>query len=371
MIIAALLVAAFALAYANGSNDNFKGVATLWGSGRLGYRPALALATGATLLGSLAAVVDGSALAASFSGKGLVPDAITSDPRFAFAVGGGAAFAVLAASRLGFPVSTTHALIGALVGAGLVWVDGAVNVTRLGAAFVAPLLVSPILASGLAVTNYPLLRRGARRMGLTPTVCVCAGAACADPVPVAGATLARLAPVLTIIADEREVCEAHLGTGAAILDGAALRDGTHVLSAAAVSFARGLNDTPKIAALLLVAPALALATGGATLALAIAAGGLLGARRVAVTMSHGITTLSEGQGLVANLTTAVVVLGASRLGLPVSTTHVSCGALFGIGAATGRARLGTITQIVAAWVTTLPAGAIAAALLALAVGAGR
>ncbi len=105
-------------------------------------------------------------------------------------------------------------------------------------------------------------------------------------------------------------------------------------------------------------------------ALIIAVGGLLGARRVAETLSFEITPMNHGQGFVANLVTAALVTMASPLGLPVSTTHVSCGALFGIGAATGGARLGTIARIVAAWVTTLPAGAVAAALLALAIGAG-
>jgi PiT family inorganic phosphate transporter len=53
----------------------------------------------------------------------------------------------------------------------------------------------------------------------------------------------------------------------------------------------------------------------------------------------------------------VVVIVASNFGLPVSTTHVSCGALFGIGAVTGQARRETIVMILVAWVTTLPAGA--------------
>jgi PiT family inorganic phosphate transporter len=67
--------------------------------------------------------------------------------------------------------------------------------------------------------------------------------------------------------------------------------------------------------------------------------------------------MNHGQGFTANLMTSLIVVGASRFGMPVSTTHVSCGALFGIGAVTGQARWATIGKILAAWVTTLPLGA--------------
>ena len=81
-------------------------------------------------------------------------------------------------------------------------------------------------------------------------------------------------------------------------------------------------------------------------------------RKVADTMSRQITPMNHGEGLAANLVTGAIVLGASRLGMPVSTTHVSCGALFGIGIAGGQAQWRTIGTILAAWLTTLPAGAM-------------
>jgi PiT family inorganic phosphate transporter len=70
--------------------------------------------------------------------------------------------------------------------------------------------------------------------------------------------------------------------------------------------------------------------------------------------------MSRGQGFTANLTTAILVVLASLFGLPVSTTHVSVGALFGIGLTTGNANLRTINAIVLSWVVTLPCAAIAA-----------
>jgi len=57
----------------------------------------------------------------------------------------------------------------------------------------------------------------------------------------------------------------------------------------------------------------------------------LSARRVADIMSYRITEMKHGQGFTANFITSLMVLGASRMGVPVSTKHVSCGSLFGRG----------------------------------------
>ena len=103
----------------------------------------------------------------------------------------------------------------------------------------------------------------------------------------------------------------------------------------------------------------------------MAVGGVVNARRVAETMSRRITRMSPGQGFTANLVTAVLVVAASRLGLPVSTTHVAVGSLFGIGLVNGTARRRTILTILLAWVTTLPLGAALAALLYLMLQAFR
>jgi PiT family inorganic phosphate transporter len=89
----------------------------------------------------------------------------------------------------------------------------------------------------------------------------------------------------------------------------------------------------------------------------IAVGGIGSAKRVAETMSRKITPMNHGQGFAANLITGIVVIAASCLGMPASTTHVSCGALFGIGLVTRQGHIGTIMKIVGAWITTLPLGA--------------
>jgi PiT family inorganic phosphate transporter len=139
-------------------------------------------------------------------------------------------------------------------------------------------------------------------------------------------------------------------------------DWLHYVSAGVVSFTRDLNDAPKIAALLLLAPQLGGVVSTAIVGVAIGLGGAISARRVAETMGRRIKAMNHGEGFTANLLTAMIVSGASRLGLPVSTTHVSCGSLFGIGTVTRQTRSGTIATILVAWATTLPVGAILGAM---------
>ena len=71
--------------------------------------------------------------------------------------------------------------------------------------------------------------------------------------------------------------------------------------------------------------------------------------------------MSPPQGLVGNATTSLLVIGASQLGLPGSTTHVSTGGIFGIGADSGRLHWGSLGEILAGWVTTLPVAAVLSA----------
>jgi PiT family inorganic phosphate transporter len=356
-----ILVAVLFLAYSNGANDNFKGVATLFGSRTTGYRTALAWATVTTLAGSMLALLLAHGLVEAFKGKGLVPDEVVLQPEFRLAVSLGAAITVMAAAWFGLPISTTHALTGGLVGAGLMAAASEVQFTTLGKSFVLPLLFSPIVSLLLTVCLYPLFRLGRRSFGVTSRTCICVGAVYEEvhAQPDGVLRLVRTGAIVEI--GQTEACvERYQGKVLGIQVGTVL-DGLHFLSGGAVGFARGLNDTPKIVALLLVGEVMAPSLGLTLVALAMAVGGVLNARKVAETMSKKITAMNPGQGFTANLVTALLVIGASRLGLPVSTTHVSCGSLFGIGVVNRQAQLRTILSILLAWVTTLP---IAAALAA-------
>ena len=362
MIAVALLVlAVLALAYANGANDNFKGVATLFGSGTCNYRIALAWATITTLAGSLLALILAHGLVDAFKGKGLVPDAVTAQPSFVLAVSMGAALTVLLATWIGMPISTTHSLTGALVGAGIVAAPGEVRFAALGTAFVLPLLFSPLVSMILTTVIYPLFRWARRACSVTSTSCVCIGATYQEVRPQPDGTLMLVSSGLTLEVGQASECvERYQGRMLGVQAGPVL-DVLHYLSGGAVGFARGLNDTPKIVALLLAAETIAPTLGLALVAVVMAAGGIINARKVADTMSRKITRMNPGQGFTANLVTAILVTCASRLGMPVSTTHVSCGSLFGIGLVNRTARVKMILTVLLAWVTTLPTSAAFAA----------
>ena len=362
-MLIALLLAAIFLAYANGANDNFKGVATLFGSHTSDYRQALHWACWTTLAGSIAAVWIAQGLLSTFSGKGLVPDAIAASPVFLSSVGLGAATTVLVATYLGFPISTTHALTGALVGAGLVTAAGEVALSHLGSAFFAPLLISPLLALMSAAGIYLLFRMWRLRLGIDKESCVCIGREIvhSELVLATGEKLFKPMPVWQPKIGSNQYCQ-HSYVGSFFgISAAEVLDKLHYLSAGAVGFARGLNDTPKIAALLVAGSVLTPVSRYVVVALFIALGGWLSARRVAETMSHRITAMNAGQGFSANLVTSLLVIGASRLGMPVSTTHVSVGSLFGIGLLSGNANKGVIVSIISSWLGTLPLAALFAA----------
>ena len=146
MMIAILFIAILLLTYSNGANDNFKGVATVWGSNILNYRQALILATVTTLAGSICSCFFADVLVKNFSGKGLVPDEIIGSIHFILAVALAAGLTVLLATKIGFPISTTHGLEGALVGAGIVATGNNVDIEKLWKTFFLPLLLSPIVA---------------------------------------------------------------------------------------------------------------------------------------------------------------------------------------------------------------------------------
>ncbi len=363
-----LLVAALFLAYVNGANDNPKGVATLIGSRTTGVGEALAWATATTFAGSLGAIFVGKALIGTFSGKGLVPEATTTDPGFLASVGLGAAITVALATRIGMPISTTHSLIGALVGAGWVWVGSDLQVAHLGKVFVLPLVTSPLLALAITIPLYRAARSTRLRLGVTAETCICVGP---ELRPATGGIISRrsvaavaVEPVWTVRTGVVDDCMTVYRGTVLGFDAQWLLDRAHFVTAGAVGFARGLNDAPKIAAILLVARGISAWGGVMAVAIAMAAGGWLASRRVAATISYQITDMNAGQGFVGNLVTAVLVSGASWYGVPVSTTHVSIGALFGIGAVNGKAHWRTIGTILLAWVTTLPVAAASGALVA-------
>jgi len=366
LLVALLFIATLFLAYSNGANDNFKGVATLYGSNTSSFNKALAVATLATLAGALSSVFLAAELVKAFSGKGLVPDIIASTPSFLLAVAIGASATVMLATVGGLPISTTHSLIGALAGSGFVAAGNDINLGQLGGVFVLPLLLSPLVAVLLTMPFYKIAHTATSSLGIEKESCICVGPSQFVPIRQLGGDAAAYALAdapagVSLTTGAKEECVDKYNGHFLGLSAQRVVDASHYLSAGAVSFARGLNDTPKIVGLLLVVEALHIRYSMVAIALAMAIGGLLQARRVAHTMSKKISNMNDGQALTANLVTAGLVIFASKFGMPVSTTHVSVGSITGIGIVNGSANKSVVGSILTSWLLTLPIAAAIAA----------
>lgn len=356
------------LAYSNGANDNFKGVATLYSSGTP-FRRALLWATTATVAGSLVSIVLAEQLLKTFSGAGLIPDHLLAQATTPLVVAAAAGFTVFLATILGMPTSTTHALAGSLLG--VAWVSSTSGVPLAGFIdrFGVPLLVSPLISIALTIAIYKIFRWSRADVLVNRNSCVCLEqadldvAACTDGT--AALDLSRFPRTRTGTVSD---CSTAPNDAIPILTATSAATAAHYVSSAAVCFGRSVNDTPKIAALLLALGAFDPKFALVAVASAVAIGGLVHSRRIAETMSNRLTEIDEGQGLCANIATSVLVLFASRWGVPVSTTHVSCGSIFGIGLLRRQTQWSTLSLIAVTWLTTFPLAAIASAMLFWTIG---
>lgn len=363
MILIFLFISACFLAYSNGANDNFKGVATLFGSGTTNYKKAINWATLTTFTGSVTAIFLASELVKNFSGKGLVPNELITTPIFAISIAFGAAITVFMATKIGMPISTTHSLVGALFGAGVMAVGSQFNFEKLGSTFLMPLIVSPLMAALLSFIVYLIFRIFRKQLGVTKKTSL--NIREKQTLSIAShnmdktATLKTKRTIEATIQNKIEKYEGHiLG-----LSSQKVLDSLHYLSAGVVSFARGLNDTPKIIGLLLIINAIDITWSMTIIAVIMAIGGLMNAKKVGLTMSKKITPMNSGQGFTANLVTGLLVTTASIHGLPVSTTHISVGSIFGIGTVTKKANYNMIGKILLSWLLTLPLAAMVSAIL--------
>ncbi len=376
------IIGALAIAVANGANDNGKGVATLVGGQVLRRREALWLGHVATLAGALLSIYVARGLVHTFQGDGLLSADAVGQTHILATIALAAAATVALATYRGIPVSTTHALAGALVGTGL-GTAGTISWNGLLGKFVIPLLLSPVVSAVLAAVAYAVLHRCRLALNVTEETCLCAGDDqalvppdqrvpassltdwSAGPTQAVGSAIAH--PHMGVAIGTQTQCRRRYGGTVKGVSAAALLDGMHILSGTMISAARGLNDAPKLAAMAVgiaswstAGPAVAL------VALAMFVGGILAAKRVAQTMSHDITYMNAGSAATANFISTALVICASVWVMPVSTTHVTCGALIGIGAMQGQAHWRTIGGILVAWVATLPVAAAVAFALSLA-----
>ena|SRR3990170_6027704 len=358
-----LLLLVMSVAFFNGANDVSKGVATLHGSGLTGYRGALLWGTVWTAAGGLAAFFIASGLLKVFT-SGIVSEQANPTAAFSVAIAAGVTIWLVLATRAGMPVSTTHAIVGAVCGAALVALGpSGILWGSLGSKIILPLIVSPLAALAVITVIY---KGGTALLGALSGYCLCLEfkeKVCCTP-----ASNGRLAATVTWVEPGVEVgaTEKCVENGVSPLR-LNFNDMVHWASSAMISFARGLNDTPKIVAVL--AAAAVFFKGDmkvfflpATAAMAL--GGYFRGLRVTETLSEKITDMDRNDSVIANLTTAGLVVFASRLGMPVSTTHVSSSSIVGIGLKreNGAFNRKVVFEMLISWAVTLPvAGAVSAA----------
>jgi PiT family inorganic phosphate transporter len=308
---------AIAFDYINGFHDTANAIATSVSTRALAPAWAIGMSAFANFTGALVGVE-----VAKTVSSGLVDTNVESQTMIAAALVGAIAWNLLT-WRLGIPSSSSHALIGGLLGAALIsagfgsWqVDGIVGKVLL------PLVASPIIGFTVGLLLMGLLFNVFRN---------------AHP--------QRLNSVFRRL---------------------------QVLSAAFMAFSHGSNDAQKTMGIM----TLALVTAGVqatfdpplwvilTAATALSLGTAAGGWRIIKTMGTKVVKLDPVHGFAAETTAASVIFAASQFGMPVSTTHVISTAIMGVGSSDRlkTVRWGVARSIVTAWVLTIPASGSAAAL---------
>jgi PiT family inorganic phosphate transporter len=230
---------------------------------------------------------------------------------------------------------------------------------------VLPLLASPFIALALAWFLTQWLEKSARftnriRVCLTPEPRFRLAAARGDSMRLAQAP-----------ADDCLVCDCD-SPQAGLTHGVTLSvDNMHWLTSGLLSFSRGLNDTPKLIAVVmpflmlegLPVPEWLFFWG----ALAMGAGSWFAGRNITEVLAFNVTKMNHEQGFSANFVAAFLVIVASRFGLPVSTTQVSASSIMGVGLG-GHKGLNThtIKSMLFAWLVTAPVAGLFAALIYMA-----
>ncbi|MGC8550291.1 MAG: inorganic phosphate transporter [Acidobacteriaceae bacterium] len=293
-------------------------------------------------------------------GKGLLAPGTRADFAAAFATVAGAALFVGFSTIRRLPVSTTHAIVGSVAGVGAVayGVSG-INWPGLWDKIALPLLLSPFVA--LALTAILLQIWGMIDPAMEKD-CLCAEVmppmvhtACYDGAVALASAVTDALPEIHITACKADTQPSPRITVAHL----------HWLSSGATSFARGMNDTPKMVAILMSAallskdvPVTSPVWFGA-IVFGIVLGSWVAGRPVTEMLAADVTRMNHREGFTAKLVTAVLVASGAALGWPMSTTQVASGAIIGI-ASTGKQTINwrSVRAILIAWAVTLPGAAI-------------
>ena len=384
------------MAWGIGANDVANAMATSIGAKALTIKQAIIIAAIFEFAG---AVLAGGEVTSTIR-KGMVdPNAFIGEPELLVY---GMLAALLAAgtwlfiaSRKGWPVSTTHSIVGAIVGFAAVGLGvDAVKWDKVGA-IVASWVISPVTAGIFAFLIFTSIQKlileqkdpfaraqkyapiyifftvfliclvtlfkGLKHVGFELTTVQAYLGSAALGVIIAG--IGRFF-VQRITIDKKAEKKFHYATVEKVF--AVLM----VITASAMAFAHGSNDVANaigpVAAIVSVAqsgqvlqsaplPIWILMLGGIGIVIGLATYG----RRVIATVGSHITALTPSRGFSAELAAAFTIVVASGTGMPVSTTHVLVGAVLGVGMARGISaiNLGVVGRIFLSWVITVPAGA--------------
>ncbi|MBA0050486.1 inorganic phosphate transporter [Streptomyces sp. AJS327] len=324
LLIGIVIITALVFDFTNGFHDTANAMATTISTGALRPKVAVGMSAVLNLVGAFLSVEVAKTISSGIidEGSGIRPEVI-----FAGLVG--AIIWNLLTWLAGLPSSSSHALMGGLMGATVASVGiGAVNGGVVVMKVLIPALAAPLVAGIAALLSTRLTYRLARN------------------------------------ADPEKTSQGY-------------RAG-QITSAALVSLAHGTNDAQKTMGVI----TLALVTGGAlapgsdpplwviaSAGIAIALGTYLGGWRIIRTMGKGLTDIQPPQGFAAQTGAAATILASSHIGFSLSTTHVCSGAVMGsgLGRKGGVVRWSTAGRMVAGWALTLPAaGAVAAAAAILA-----
>ena len=395
------LAAVFGLfmAWGIGANDVANAMATSVGSKALTIKQAIIVAAIFEFLG---AVLAGGEVTATIR-KGIVDaELISHEPRLLIYGMLAALLAagtwLLVASRNGWPVSTTHSIVGAIVGFAAVGIG--VDAVQWGAVgkIVMSWVISPLIAGFIAYLIYLSVQRlilhhedplaqakryvpmymffaaftltlvtilkGLKHVGLDLTLqdSYIMAVAIASGVAVVGALI-----IQRIKPNPKAEKSQHFYTVERVF-GVLM-----ILTACGMAFAHGSNDVANaigpLAAVIGIAttgnvaadsplPIWVLVIGGGGIVIGLATYG----KRVIATVGEKITQLTPSRGFAAELAAATTIVIASGTGIPISTTHVLVGAVLGVGLARGieAIDLRVVARIMVSWVITIPAGAFLA-----------
>jgi inorganic phosphate transporter, PiT family len=399
ILLLALLFGLY-MAWGIGANDVANAMATSVGSRAVTVKQAILIAAVFEFLGAFLA---GGEVTSTIRTGIIDPDLLAEEPNKLIS---GMLAALLAAavwltiaSRKGWPVSTTHSIVGAIVGFAVVGIGvSAVNWGQV-ASIAASWVLSPVLAGTIAFLLFFSVQRlifdhpdpEARARRYVPLYVFLAALVIALVTFLKGLAHVGLdLSGLQAVAFALLVAACVMLLGRYAVDRVRVEQGPDgrdahqkavervfgvlmVVTACAMAFAHGSNDVANavgpVAAVISIAQSGNVhqhAPVGAGVLLLGAAGIVAGLAtygfRVIATVGNNITELTPSRGFAATLAAASTVVLASGTGLPISTTHTLVGAVLGVGLARGIGALNlrVIRSIFMSWVITLPAGAILA-----------